>query len=52
MREVRGQIFKTPYAEKTLVVPHPASILRMQDTQLQQQEFTRWVEELKLIQTA
>jgi uracil-DNA glycosylase family 4 len=28
MSEVRGKIFETQYAKKTIIIPHPASVLR------------------------
>jgi probable DNA metabolism protein len=52
MRDVRGQVFETSACKKTLIVPHPSSILRIQDAGLKQSEFRRFVDELKLIHTA
>ena len=49
MRDVRGQFFKTPYCERTLIVPHPSFILRIQDPEEQQAEFNRWVGELRQV---
>ncbi|MBC7397297.1 MAG: UdgX family uracil-DNA binding protein [Bdellovibrionales bacterium] len=52
MRDVRGQFFKTPFCERTLIVPHPSYILRIQDRDAQQAEFNQWVRELKQIVAA
>ena len=49
MRDVRGQIFSTPYCSQTLIVPHPSFILRMPDRNAQQAEFDQWVGELRQI---
>jgi probable DNA metabolism protein len=49
MRDVRGQVFQTAYSAHTLVVPHPAFILRIADPVQKQNEYARFVEELRRI---
>jgi DNA polymerase len=51
LEDVRGKFFKTAFADKTIVLPHPASILRA-DPQMQESLFERFKLELKIIQEA
>lgn len=50
MDEVRGKFFSTPYAEKTIIIPHPSSILRTADPRQREEAQRRFIAELKLIQ--
>lgn len=45
LEEVRGKFFKSALAEKTIILPHPASILRA-DPSLKDELFQRFKEEL------
>ncbi len=49
MEEVRGRFFKSHICDQTIILPHPSSILRIQDAGEREMAFNRFVEELKLI---
>jgi uracil-DNA glycosylase family protein len=46
MRDVRGQFFETAHAKRTLIIPHPSFILRVQDPAEKQREYAQFVAEL------
>ena len=48
LEEVRGKFFQSTFAKQTIILPHPASILRSEE-HLQQDLFQRFTSELKLI---
>lgn len=49
MEEVRGKFFSSSVCEKTIILPHPSSILRIPDPAEREIAFERFVEELSLI---
>lgn len=49
MEEVRGKFFRSSVCDKTIILPHPSSILRIQDETLQSEAFEKFVNELYLI---
>ena len=49
LEDVRGQFFSTPLSEKTIVLPHPASILRIQDPEEQEIARQRFWDEMQLV---
>lgn len=49
MEEVRGKFFASSVSQKTIILPHPSFILRIQDSDQRDKAFDRFVEELKLI---
>lgn len=52
MEDVRGKFFKTSLSDKTIVIPHPSSILRTQDPEQKALALERWIEELQMIKDA
>ncbi len=49
MEEVRGKFFSSSVCDKTIILPHPSSILRIQNPNEREIAFNRFVEELGLI---
>ena len=49
LEDVRGQFFATPMSDKTIVLPHPASILRIKDPQEQEISRQRFLSEMMLV---
>lgn len=49
MEDVRGKFFASAVCEKTIILPHPSSILRIQDENERALAFERFVNELQLI---
>jgi uracil-DNA glycosylase family protein len=47
--EVRGRFFATPLCEKTIVLPHPASILRIEDPEQQELARQRFWSEMQMV---
>lgn len=46
IEDARGKIFETSYAKKTIILPHPASILRSEN---QDEAFHRFIEDWKKV---
>lgn len=51
LRDRRGSFFKTPFAPKTLISCHPASILRTADPEQKEKAYAQFVNELRLAAT-
>jgi uracil-DNA glycosylase len=52
MEDVRGKFFKTSLSEKTIVIPHPSSILRTPDPILKEESLKRFIDEIQMIKDA
>lgn len=51
LRDRRGFFFKTPFAPKTIISCHPASILRTADPEQKEKAYAQFVHELRLATT-
>ena len=49
LEDVRGRFFSTPLCEKTIVLPHPASILRIKDPHEQEISRQRFWKEMQMV---
>jgi probable DNA metabolism protein len=52
LEEVRGEFFSTPLSAKTIILPHPASILRTPDLEEKQHNLERFQQEMMLVKQA
>lgn len=49
IEDTRGKVFETPFSKTTIILPHPASILRDQNNP--EEAFQRFTEEWKIVST-
>lgn len=47
LEDMRGKFFSTPFCENTIILPHPASILR--DKESKDEAFGRFIQEFELV---
>lgn len=49
LRDVRGKIMESPYADKTVITTHPSSILRSPDDESRHRNYDAFVADLKTV---
>jgi uracil-DNA glycosylase len=51
LKDYRGSFLQTPLCDMTFVTTHPSALLRIQEEDLRQTEYRRFVDELRLVQS-
>jgi uracil-DNA glycosylase len=51
LKDYRGSFSQTPLCDMTFVTTHPSALLRIQEEDLRQTEYRRFVDELRLVQS-
>ena len=49
LEDERGRFFSTPFSDRTIVLPHPASLLRMENAEDQELARARFLQEMQMI---